>query len=74
MNGLIRDNGVGFDMDFYEKLFGVFQRLHGISEYPGHGIGLTFVKAIIDKHGGRIWGESRENEGATFFFTFPPNH
>lgn len=67
----IRDNGTGFDMAFSNKLFGVFQRLHGMNEYEGYGIGLTFVKAIVTKHNGKIRAESQEGEGATFYFTIP---
>jgi light-regulated signal transduction histidine kinase (bacteriophytochrome) len=67
----IKDNGVGFDMKFASKLFGIFQRLHRSQDFEGAGVGLATIKKIIQKHGGRVWIEGALNEGATLFFTLP---
>lgn len=67
----VKDNGIGFDMKHADRIFGVFQRLYTMHQYPGTGIGLAIVKKIVERHGGKVWPESEPGKGATFFFTVP---
>ena len=67
----VADRGVGFDMKYHDRIFGIFERLHRQEDYPGTGVGLAIVRKVAERHGGRAWAESVPGQGSTFFLAFP---